>query len=63
MKRKLIYLYAFIGATVLLSSAKFLKGNRNSSDVCTTNCTKTIKNKKASGAELFLPLHFISIIK
>jgi|KBSSwiS6_1023812.scaffolds.fasta_scaffold00724_4 hypothetical protein len=61
MKRRLIYLYTFIGITVLLSSAKLLKGNRSSADICTSACTKT--NKKSSGAELFLPLHFISIMK
>ena len=65
MKRKLIYLYTIVGITILLSSAKFLKGNRSSADtdICTSNCTKAIKDKKTSGAEVFLPMHFISIIK
>ena len=64
MKRKLIYLYTFIGITVLISSANFLKKDRTIKDSCA--CAKTNKNKRSSeksSAELFLPLHFIAIIK
>jgi hypothetical protein len=62
MKRRLIYLYTFIGVTILLSSANFLKSNHNTNNGCV--CAKEKRNReKASGAELFLPLHFISIIK
>ena len=66
MKRNFFYLYAFIGIALLLSSAKFLKGNRNTSEVCTKACIKQGKDKinseKTSRPELFSPLHFISII-
>ena len=68
MKYKLFFLYAFIGITSLLSSAKFLNRNHTNSAICTKACIKNNQIKKSSekatvAPELFSPLHFISILK
>ena len=64
MKNKLLYLYILIGVVVLLTSAKALKVNRTSNEVCKKGCTKdkNTNSERTSGPELF-SLHFISIVK